>query len=209
MEHAAKLRGRRRYVNVADCRHYVPFGPRGSMVSGRHRSSSLDLHQDVIRSALKKYEQQRPVAPDDPTADDWTILSISVRFSVERGRFKSLGEGKENCLKTETGGPLESPASHLGWIGVALGRVSVQAQWPPEPYELILKSPGFLELPGPFYPDVPRSTGGAIRPYRELEIGKQPVPGAGPSFQRAVDLSPKAKIEFRSPCSSMKLIHRK
>jgi len=35
--HTATLLGRPHYVNVSDCRHYFPFAPRGSTVSGRHR----------------------------------------------------------------------------------------------------------------------------------------------------------------------------
>ena len=33
--HTAALLGRPHYVNVSDCRHYFPFGPRGSKVSGK------------------------------------------------------------------------------------------------------------------------------------------------------------------------------
>jgi hypothetical protein len=33
--HTATLLGRSHCVNVSDCGHYLPFGPRGSTVSGR------------------------------------------------------------------------------------------------------------------------------------------------------------------------------
>jgi hypothetical protein len=50
--YAATLLGRRHCVNVSDCRHYFPFGPRGSTVSGRQYRRTTSRYSVPITRVL-------------------------------------------------------------------------------------------------------------------------------------------------------------